>query len=59
MKCIFVKLLVEDVMNPSDSEAREFVTEIINEAFGKEATKEHPRVKLVLAEVSYSKNLWK
>lgn len=50
MNIIEVKLIVEDVMNPCNTEAVNYVVEILNEAFGKEATQEHPRCKLILME---------
>ena len=53
MRVIEVKLILEDTCNPSDQDARQFVTEILNEAFGKEQCKEYPRVKLILMEVKH------
>jgi hypothetical protein len=53
MKVIKVKLLLEDSCNPSYDEAVKYVTEILNEAFGKEARQEFPRVKLILIEVKH------
>ena len=51
MRVIKVRLLVEDVMNPSDDEAIEYMKEIISEAFGKEERKDHPRCKLILFDI--------
>lgn len=53
MKIINVRLIVEDVMNPSDDDARFYAIEMINEMFGKESQKEYPRLKLILLEVKH------
>jgi len=53
MRIITIRLVVEDVMNPSDQDAIEYVKEIINEAFGKEAMEEYPRAKLILMELRH------
>jgi hypothetical protein len=53
MRIIEVKLIIEDTCNPCNQEAIQFVTEILNEAFGKEQYKEYPRVKLILMEVKH------
>ena len=55
MEIMMVKLIVQDVMNASDDDARRLVTEILNEAFGKEEMKENPRVKLLLMQVEHKK----
>jgi len=52
MEIIVAKLYVEDVMNPSNQEAVDYVTELISEAFGREERKEYPRIKLILLEVT-------
>lgn len=54
MTVIIARLIIEDTCNPSDQKAREYVEEILNEAFGKEEMKEHPRVKLVLMEIKHT-----
>jgi len=53
MQIIYVKLIVEDVMNPCDGEAVEYAKEMICEIFGKEECKEYPRLKLMLLEVKH------
>jgi len=53
MSLIEVKLIVEDACNPSNQDAVNYVIEILNEAFGKEAMKEHPRCKLILMEAKH------
>ena len=53
MTIIEARLIIEDVMNPSDDSARQFVTEMICEVFGKEERKDNPRCKLILLEVKH------
>jgi hypothetical protein len=53
MTVIQVRLLVEDVMNPSNDDARQYAIEMISEIFGKEERKEYPRLKLILIEVKH------
>lgn len=50
---IEAKLILEDACNGCNQDAVNAVTEIINEAFGKEAYKEYPRIKLILMEVRH------
>lgn len=53
MKTIVAELLLEDTCNPTNQEALEYVKEILSEAFGKEEMQEHPRVKLILMQVTH------
>lgn len=50
---IEAKLIIDDICNPCDSEAIKFIEEILNEAFGKEERKEHPRVRLILMDIKH------
>lgn len=53
MHVIEVKLILEDTCNPSNEDALRYVIEMINEVFGKEATREFPRVRLILIEAKH------
>jgi len=53
MQIIKVKLIVEDICNPSDGEAIQYAKEMINEIFGKEERQEYPRLKLILMEIKH------
>lgn len=53
MRIIEVKLIVEDSMNPCVQEAVEYAREMICEIFGKEESREYPRLKLILLEIKH------
>ena len=54
-KIISVRILVEDINNLSDQAAVDTVVELINEAFGREASKENPRCKVILILAEHGK----